>query len=76
MYSHSSTLPFVFNLYREGICTKIFNVGRYRREAYAEVSSSASGACDANFFDSKNEEGAALRQTLPDLECSGNNASE
>lgn len=67
VYSHSSTLPFFFNLYREGICTKIFNVGRYRREAYAEVSSSASGACDANFFDSKNEEGAALRQKVAEI---------
>jgi hypothetical protein len=50
-----------------GIDTKIFNVGRYRREAYAEETSSADGACDANFFDSKNEKAAALRQKVADI---------
>ena len=47
-----------------GIATKIFNVGRYRRQAYKEVSSSASGACDASFFDSKNSEAIKLREKV------------
>lgn len=34
---------------------KVFNVGKYRRTA-------AAGACDANFFDSKNAAAARLRQ--------------
>lgn len=56
---------------------KIFNVGRYRREAYAEIQKKKgsnegserdqSGACDANFFDAKNEEAATLRQRVADL---------
>jgi hypothetical protein len=50
-----------------GIDTKIFNVGRYRRHAYAEQSSSADGACDANFFDSKNEKAAALRKKVAEI---------
>lgn len=50
-----------------GIDTKIFNVGRYRRQAYKEETASASGACDASFFDSKNESGAALRQKVAEL---------
>lgn len=50
-----------------GIDTKIFNVGRYRRQAYAEVSTSEDGACDASFFDSKNEKAAALREKVAEL---------
>jgi hypothetical protein len=50
-----------------GIDTKIFNVGRYRRQAYAEQTSSADGACDANFFDSKNEKAAALREKVAEI---------
>jgi hypothetical protein len=50
-----------------GIHCKIFNVGRYRRQAYAEVSSSTDGACDAEFFDSKNKEAAALRERVAEL---------
>jgi len=50
-----------------GINTKIFNVGRYRRQAYAEVSTSESGACDASFFDSKNEKASALREKVAEI---------
>jgi hypothetical protein len=50
-----------------GIDTRIFNVGRYRRQAYAEVSSSTDGACDANFFDSKNEQATALREKVAEV---------
>ncbi|CAJ1943128.1 unnamed protein product [Cylindrotheca closterium] len=50
-----------------GIDTKIFNVGRYRRQAYAEISTSESGACDATFFDSKNEKAAALREKVAEI---------
>ena len=50
-----------------GIQTKIFNVGRYRRAAHAAATSSASGACDANFFDSQNKEAAALREKVAEL---------
>lgn len=47
-----------------GFYCRIFNVGRYRRQAYAEVASTADGACDADFFDSKNEQAAALREKV------------
>mmetsp|Transcript_42943 Transcript_42943/g.103923 ORF Transcript_42943/g.103923 Transcript_42943/m.103923 type:complete len:607 (+) Transcript_42943:70-1890(+) len=50
-----------------GIDTKIFNVGRYRRQAYAEISTSESGACDASFFDSKNEQASALREKVAEI---------
>ncbi|KAL3936849.1 MAG: hypothetical protein SGBAC_007925, partial [Bacillariaceae sp.] len=50
-----------------GIDTKIFNVGRYRRQAYAEISTSDSGACDASFFDSKNEKASALREKVAEI---------
>lgn len=50
-----------------GTQCKIFNVGRYRRQAYAGVSSSDSGACDANFFDSNNTEAAALREKVAEI---------
>mmetsp|Transcript_34698 Transcript_34698/g.75935 ORF Transcript_34698/g.75935 Transcript_34698/m.75935 type:complete len:699 (-) Transcript_34698:139-2235(-) len=52
----------------------VFNVGKYRREAAASGDSSpdktkreATGSCDANFFDSKNEAAARLRQEVAAL---------
>lgn len=39
---------------------RVFNVGKYRRQA-------AEGACGADFFDSKNENAAALRQEVARL---------
>lgn len=50
-----------------GCTCKIFNVGKYRRQAYAEQSDSSTGACDANFFDSKNAEAAALREKVAEI---------
>jgi hypothetical protein len=54
-----------------GIKCKIFNVGRYRREAYAHIAQEgevrASGACSANFFDAHNEKAANLRQKVAEL---------
>jgi hypothetical protein len=41
-------------------------VGKYRRQAYAERTES-NGACDANFFDSKNAEAAALREKVAEI---------
>ncbi|KAL3915870.1 MAG: hypothetical protein SGILL_005442 [Bacillariaceae sp.] len=51
---------------------KIFNVGKYRRKAYAELQSvrssdaddddEAAGACDADFFDANNKQASALRE--------------
>jgi hypothetical protein len=46
---------------------KVFNVGRYRRQAYAEASTNSTGACDASFFDSKNKEAAALRERVAEI---------
>ena len=60
---------------------KVFNVGKYRREAAAGVAADAdaaggdddkskrqeAGSCDANFFDSKNEAAAKLRQEVAAL---------
>lgn len=46
---------------------KIFNVGKYRRQANAEATESATGACDANFFDSGNKEAAALRERVAEI---------
>jgi 6-phosphofructo-2-kinase len=53
---------------------KIFNVGRYRREAYAELIKETAatereqqGACDANFFDASNEAATQLREKV--AEC-------
>lgn len=43
---------------------KIFNVGKYRRQANAEATDSTTGACDANFFDTNNKEAAALRERV------------
>lgn len=58
-----------------GVKCKIFNVGKYRRDAYAMVQKSKSnssetgqtGQCDADFFDPKNEEAAVLREQV--AEC-------
>ena len=49
-----------------GALCRIFNVGRYRRQAYAQQNNE-SGACDANFFDSKNEEANLLRERVAAL---------
>ena len=53
---------------------EIFNVGRYRRQAYAEQqneqnekSTAADGACDANFFDPNNAQAAQLRERVAEL---------
>eukprot|EP00934_Nitzschia_sp_Nitz4_P003752 Nitzschia sp. Nitz4//scaffold62_size106224//36559//38517//NITZ4_004350-RA/size106224-augustus-gene-0.89-mRNA-1//1//CDS//3329555838//3742//frame0 len=45
-----------------GCACKIFNVGKYRRRAYAEMSDSTTGACDADFFDSNNKQATAIRE--------------
>lgn len=52
-----------------GTHCKIFNVGKYRRQAYAVAndSSGGGGACDADFFDAKNEKAAALREEVAGL---------
>ena len=59
-----------------GVRCKAFNVGKYRREAYAQVQasesadkdlSSSAGACDANFFSAENEQAAALRQRVAQI---------
>lgn len=59
-----------------GTEAKIFNVGRYRRQAVAESSSvlqtpsqnagerAKNGACSASFFDNSNKEAAAMRQAV------------
>ena len=56
-----------------GVQCKVFNVGKYRREAYAEMMAATattpreiSGACDANFFDASNEKAAELRERVAD----------
>jgi 6-phosphofructo-2-kinase len=54
-----------------GVHCRVFNVGKYRREAYAELMSAAteqehSGACDANFFDAANRQAAELRERVAD----------
>ena len=59
---------------------KVFNVGKYRREAAAATDTGGggpddpkgnkrqeAGSCDANFFDSKNEAAAKLRQEVAAL---------
>ena len=59
---------------------QIFNVGKYRREAAAELAHGAHdhfedadgkrqkvGACDANFFDDSNEFAAKLRQKVAEM---------
>lgn len=50
-------------------------MGKYRREAYAQVqaeqahssNAAAGGACDANFFSAENEQAAALRQRVAQI---------
>jgi 6-phosphofructo-2-kinase/fructose-2,6-biphosphatase 1 len=55
---------------------KIFNVGKYRRKAYASLTAStsskdlkgeAAGACDADFFDANNTQAAALREQVAEI---------
>lgn len=49
---------------------KIFNVGRYRRQAVEgdqPQQNSNNNQCDASFFDSKNEEAAKLRERVAEL---------
>ena len=43
-----------------GSLCKIFNVGRYRRQA-------SGGACDANFFDAGNKDAATLRELVAEF---------
>jgi 6-phosphofructo-2-kinase len=57
-----------------GYACRLFNVGRYRREAYSHAAEEGEnevraqvGACDANFFDSKNEVAAKMRQEAAEL---------
>lgn len=55
-----------------GVHCKIFNVGKYRREAHAEylkeqegelnTDREKRGACDADFFDASNKEAKAIRE--------------
>lgn len=55
-----------------GVHCEIFNVGKYRREAYANMqreehvetptAGSTAGACDADFFDAKNKKASDLRK--------------
>ena len=61
-----------------GVFCKIFNVGRYRREAYASLQieektleessiskeGASGGACGADFFDAKNEMAVKLRERV------------
>ena len=61
-----------------GCKCEIFNVGRYRRQAMAELQTKSKkqdgiserdvkGACDANFFDSHNQAAAELRQKVAEM---------
>jgi 6-phosphofructo-2-kinase/fructose-2,6-biphosphatase 2 len=60
-----------------GLDCKIFNVGKYRREAAAEIAYEESkgtkserdvaGSCDANFFDPNNTKAAQLRERVADI---------
>jgi len=58
-----------------GVTCKVFNVGKYRREAQAGLAQqqkdnterTKSGACNANFFDQNNEEAIRIRQLAADL---------
>ena len=47
-----------------GVECKIFNVGKYRRQAAADAKLQEGGQCDANFFDAKNEQAAKLREEV------------
>lgn len=62
----------------QGLDCKIFNVGKYRREAAAQLAAEetnngtqsereVAGSCDANFFDSKNTKAAQLRQHVAEV---------
>ena len=46
---------------------EIFNVGRYRRQAVAEMEAVSDGACDADFFDPQNQRAAALREKVAEV---------
>ena len=61
-----------------GLECKIFNVGKYRREAAAQLAFEAAksgtkserdvaGSCDADFFDSNNTKAAELRERVADV---------
>jgi hypothetical protein len=60
-----------------GCKCEIFNVGKYRRQAFAELQKSKrldeisereeKGACDANFFDSNNQAAAELREKVAEV---------
>jgi len=62
-----------------GCKCRIFNVGKYRREAYASLQTAQksadgqsvhrvqTGACDANFFDAQNAAAAELREKVAEL---------
>mmetsp|Transcript_15216 Transcript_15216/g.34064 ORF Transcript_15216/g.34064 Transcript_15216/m.34064 type:complete len:329 (-) Transcript_15216:2300-3286(-) len=55
-----------------GARSKVFNVGKYRREVVANVErkdsgSSASGLCSANFFDSQNADAKRIREEVAKL---------
>lgn len=60
-----------------GIKCRIFNVGSYRRHAYAELQKAATnntsserdqvGACSADFFDANNESAIALREQVAEM---------
>ncbi|KAL7561228.1 hypothetical protein ACA910_004149 [Epithemia clementina (nom. ined.)] len=60
-----------------GVQCKIFNVGSYRRQAYANLHKSTSpnayserdqkGACDADFFDANNKAATTLREQVAEM---------
>ena len=61
-----------------GLECRIFNVGKYRREAAAQLAfeeasngtkseREAAGSCDANFFDPKNTKAAQLRERVAEV---------
>lgn len=59
-----------------GVQCEIFNVGKYRREAYAEMINAETtterekrGACDADFFDGNNKRAAELREKVAEIAC-------
>ena len=59
-----------------GVQCEIFNVGKYRREAFAEMVNSDAptarekqGACDSNFFDGNNKQAADLRERVAEMAC-------
>jgi len=57
-----------------GVQCEIFNVGKYRRAAYAKEQEEKAtterekqGACDANFFDGNNRQAAELREKVAEM---------